>query len=161
LAQAETEEERERRLMVDYAMCFVGTWYSWGGDDPAGFDCSHFVWEVLKAIGRDPSKDDSTWAQRLFNQFQNNTFIKTPEAIADSPRAGYLMFCRQKSDGKIFHVELCVDEKRTVGASGGGSKTVTKEDAIRDNAFIKMRPIEGRWNRAKVELVFVDPWKAA
>jgi hypothetical protein len=38
-------------------------------------------------------------------------------------------------------VEVCIDESFTIGSSGGGSKTLTVADAIRDHAFIKVRPI--------------------
>ena len=42
---------------------------------------------------------------------------------------------------KICHVEITLDNKYQLGASGGGSKTRSRADAIRDNAFIKRRPI--------------------
>lgn len=54
-----------------------------------------------------------------------------------------------------MHVEMCVDSARALGASGGGSGTVTKEDAIKHNAFIKMRPFKSRANIYG----FVDPFK--
>jgi len=41
-----------------------------------------------------------------------------------------------------------------IEAGGGGSKTITKADAIRDNAFIKIRPIYSR----KFLWGFVDPF---
>jgi hypothetical protein len=42
------------------------------------------------------------------------------------------------------HVEIAVNKHLAIGASGGGSKTLTEADAIRHNAFIKMRPIDSR-----------------
>ena len=41
-----------------------------------------------------------------------------------------------------------------IGASGGGSKTITVQDAIRHNAFIKPRP----WRSRKYVKGFVDPF---
>ncbi|GAG51579.1 unnamed protein product, partial [marine sediment metagenome] len=40
---------------------------------------------------------------------------------------------------RIIHVEIMLNQWQCIGASGGGSKTLTEQDAIRDNAFIKVR----------------------
>ena len=58
----------------------------------------------------------------------------------NQPRTGVLAFWTN-SKGKINHVEICISEDQTIGASGGGSKTITVEDAIAHNPFIKVRPI--------------------
>lgn len=136
--------QTERELALDYAWRYLGTFYSWGGDDPSGFDCSGFVVEILKAIGLLPRGGDWT-AAGLFGLFQN-------KAVSE-PQAGCLVFWH--SNDKIIHVEMCVDSERSLGASGGGRGTVTREDAIKHNAFIKMRPYKTRKN----VYGFVDPFK--
>jgi cell wall-associated NlpC family hydrolase len=130
----------DRDLTIQYAWTFLGTFYSWGGDDPAGFDCSGLCNELLKAVGKIARKSDYT-AQGLFDLFKNKQVEK--------PSAGCLSF-HSDARGGIFHVEFCIDESHTIGASGGGSNTKTREDAIRDNAFVKIRPVSGT--------VFVDPF---
>jgi peptidoglycan endopeptidase LytE len=129
-----------RILALNYAIHFIGTWYSWGGDTPNGFDCSGFVNEILKSVGKIERKSDYT-AQELYNMF--------PKVV--SPREGVLAFWWNKNHDKIIHVEFCKNTWQTIGASGGGSNTITKEDAIRDGAFIKVRPI-------KEGAVFADPF---
>jgi len=52
-------------------------------------------------------------------------------------------------------VEVAINKYQTIGASGGGSKTRMVQDAIRQNAFIKRRPIPSVPN-----LVFIDPFQA-
>lgn len=122
-------------LALDYAKHFVGTWYSWGGDDPSGFDCSGFVLEVLKSVGLFPRRGDTT-AQGLYDRFKDKG--------TQNPSEGCLAFFG-KATSKIIHVEFVIASIGgvifTLGASGGGSKTKTKDDAIRDNAFIKVRPL--------------------
>jgi len=121
-----------RRKMVRYAFQFVGTWYKWGGDDASGFDCSGILIEILKAHGALPRKYDST---------ANDLYWNNIKYKVNKPLAGCGVFY-ENSDGTIVHVEMCVDNLFAIGASGGGSKTLTQEDAIRDNAFIKQRPIK-------------------
>lgn len=129
-----------RILAVMYARDFVGTYYSWGGDGPSGFDCSGYTNEILKSVGKIGRKEDFT-ANQLYYMFPK----------VDKPQAGVLAFWYNKERTKIIHVELCKNDWQTYGASGGGRRTITKEDAIRDNAFIKIRPIrEGA--------VFADPF---
>jgi hypothetical protein len=48
----------------------------------------------------------------------------------------------------MTHIEIAVNSRFSIGASGGGSKT--------DDAYIKMRPFRNRDSR---KLFFVDPFK--
>jgi len=134
------------KIAVLYAWEFVGTFYKWGGDDPSGFDCSGFVIEVLKSVGILPRRFDTT-AHGLYKKFKNNTVVK--------PKAGDLVFWPKRTKpNEAGHIELCIDGLHTLGASGGGSKTLTPADAIRDNAFIKMRPIK----RDRKIMAILDPF---
>jgi len=112
--------------------CF-GKPYRWGGDDPiVGFDCSGFVLEILQSVGVVETGIDLT-AEGLFKKFS---------AFGCQPMQGALAFWkRSETDSKIIHVEFCIDEYLTIGASGGGSAVLSVQDAIEKNAFIKVRPL--------------------
>ena len=134
-------EQNDRTLAIQYAWTFLGTWYSWRGENPAGFDCSGLCNELLKATGKIARKTNYT-AQELFDLFKDKE--------VDKPSTGCLVFTRPEH-GFIIHVEFCIDEFHTIGASGGDRNTKTREDAIRDNAFVKIRPVSGT--------VFCDPFR--
>ena len=134
-----------RAVAVDYAKHFIGIPYRWGGDDPmAGFDCSGFVVEVLHAVGKLQARDYS--AHDLYTLFK-------PDIVALG-YAGCLAFWLD-GRGHAVHVMLLIDNVHVIGASGGGSGTDDLADAIRENAFIKMRPLGYR----KGTPVLVDPFK--
>jgi cell wall-associated NlpC family hydrolase len=135
-----------RNMAVEYIWKFVGVPYRWGGDDPmAGFDCSGLVVEVLQAVGRLGHGRDYTahdlWT--IFKPFQVETGY-----------AGCLVFWFDEK-GRAKHVEMMIDNEFVIGASGGGSMTQTVEDAIKQNAFVKMRPLRYRGINFKI----VDPFK--
>ena len=134
-----------RSRAVWYLKKFLLTPYLWGGDDFSGFDCSGLVIEVLQGVGTLPHGSDFT-ADQLYKRFE-------PSGITGQLRRGCLVFWFRNN--KATHVEMLIDRKRTIGASGGGSATTTKDDAIRDNAFVKMRPIDYRGKSYKI----VDPFK--
>jgi hypothetical protein len=123
---------------------FLGLPYVWGGDDAvAGFDCSGLMVHVLQATGVLPPVGD--WSAEMLRK----RFLPT-----GAPIPGCLAF-RMNAEGKAVHVEMVAHVLAdgtvlTIGASGGTSKTKTREDAIRDNAFVKMHPWGGT--------VFADPF---
>ena len=134
----------EHDIAERVAFGFLGKPYYWGGDDPMqGFDCSGFVIEILKSVGKLPRKGDWT-AQGLFDMFHATR--------TSDPARGRLVFWKNAS--RMIHVEYCLDEVLSIGASGGGSSTDNQQEAIRRNAFIKVRPFRGRPNIGG----FVDPW---
>lgn len=125
-----------REEFVWYAEQFIGKPYIWGGDDPVlGFDCSGLVCECLKSIGKIDRKADFT-AAALYQQFYTH--------VTPGPKRGALVFYSNKMSGPIIHVEICRNEIQSIGASGGGSTTLTVADAIAQNAFIKIRTILSR-----------------
>lgn len=132
-----------RKLATKYAWAFIGNYYKWGGDDPSGFDCSGLCIEILKALGKLPRGGFDCRARDLFKRFSK----------VEIPKEGCLVFYGEDKDN-IAHVEYCIDSKHTIGASGGGRHTLCIEDAIADNAFIKVRPI----NYKRGVVGFVDPF---
>jgi len=115
--------------------------YIWSGDDPlAGFDCSGFCIEVLQSVGRLPPGD---WTAAELAAMWGDVL---------APRPGCLVFWNRGSG--IGHVEIVYQTgpTLTIGASGGGSSTTTFAEAVKANAYIKIRPIKPGWVR------MVDPF---
>ena len=128
---------------VEYLKRWIGTPYLWAGDDFAGFDCSGLILEVLKSVGLIRPNVDMT-ADRLYRWFNHNRTVK--------PGSGKLVFWFTSDirSNKAIHVEMMIDNDHTIGASGGGSATVTIQDAIKHNAFVKMRPLNYRGSNFKI-----------
>jgi len=135
----------QRAIMVDNAKRWLGTPYIWNNQDFSGFDCSGFCHEVLQSVGLERNRFDST-AHEMYIHFK--------PYVRETGGKGCLVFWFK--DGKTIHVEIMVDDYHTVGASGGSSRTRTVADAIRDDAFVKMRPLHYRGDNFKI----VDPFKA-
>lgn len=132
----------------------LGQPYVWGGDDPVeGWDCSGLVIEGLKAAGVLAREGDWT-AAMLAQRFPRVTGVGIHNL-----KPGCLVFWERGE--RIGHVEIVwvvlnddsgIVEVYTIGASGGGSRTRSREGAIRDNAFVKVRPATG-W------VLAVDPFQ--
>lgn len=118
-----------------YAMSFVGKPYRWGGDDPmASFDCSGLCIEILQSCGEFAHKKDTT-SQGLWYKFK-----RQGRSIWPTPSFGALVFFG-KDEHNINHIAFMLDSWRMLEAGGGGSHVVTIEDAIKYNAFIRVRPL--------------------
>lgn len=133
-----------KNMALDIAWRLYGIPYRWGGDDPIqGFDCSGFIVEILRSLGILPLTGDWT-AATLFEHFSAN---REPH-----PEECFLVFW--KGDHGIRHVEMCLNEILSIGASGGGSGVLSEVEAAIANAYIKVRPILGRGEIAG----YVDPF---
>lgn len=124
-------------LLIQYAMQFVGVHYKWGGESPMdGFDCSGLVQAILRSAGEDPRGDQT--AQALFDHFSENGSWGTRQA-------GSLVFYGRDTK-HITHVGFCIDPYRMIEAGGGGPRTLTREDAIRDKAYVRVKLISSRYD---------------
>ena len=124
----------EKQAFMITVESHLNTPYLWGGDNFSGLDCSGLVVEGLKACGRIGSKEDYS-ADMLW--------CKYPHHRVNKPKRGALIFWFNDK-GKATHVAIAVNDFFCLTADGGGSKTKTVEDAIKQNAFIKIRPISHR-----------------
>lgn len=124
-------------ILKSYALSFVGLQYHYGGDDPiAGFDCSGFVQELLTSCGVLPFGIGKLNAQMIFDRLsltgsQNAWALGSIAFYGDNPL-------------QIHHIGFCLDSFRMIEAGGGNAETLSIEDAIVRNAFIKIRPIKYR-----------------
>ncbi len=136
----------QREAALHYVEKFIGLPYVWGGDHPAlGYDCSGLIIEMLQAVGI-MGRTEDTSAAGLYTRFKAKQIKE--------PIPGALAFWRNAT-GAISHVEVIVmllGEPITIGASGGGSTTYNKEIAIKQGAFVKMRPIRDGY------VALVDPF---
>lgn len=132
--------------LVQYAYCFIGIPYRWGGENPiSGFDCSGLVQEILKSAGFDPPGDQS--AQALYNHFR-------PQSIHSVPSSASLLFFG-KTFNQITHVAFGLDADLMIEAGGGDSSVINKESADLKSAFVRVRPISSR----KDLVAILNPFK--
>jgi len=121
-----------RYYAVAYAYALLKDPYIWGGDDFSGRDCSGQVQEILAGVGLDPSGDQT--ADGLYRHYKSKR--------VDKIRAGCVVFYGHET--KITHVGFAIGMGLMIEQGGGGSMTLTVSDAIRDNAFSRIRPIKYR-----------------
>ena len=140
-----------------YLKQWVGTPYCWGGDDFSSMDCSGLIVEDFKAIGKFGEREDYT-ADGLYHLFKAGELEEGKE-----PYEGCLVFWFNPLTERATHVAMMIDNYFLIHASGGGSGTKTMADAIRSNAFIKMRELEKVASFRKKEYAqyykVVDPFK--
>ena len=126
-------EAEARKTAVAYLESLVGTPYVWGGKDPAvGLDCSGAV-----TVAYEKARLALPGARYRYGSADLH---KTLEGTTD-PQPGDLAFYGK---GRVSHVMMVVDEKNVVGATGGGPKTKTREDAEKIGAYVRKRPTDYR-----------------
>lgn len=114
----------------------LGLPYIWGGQNPlVGYDCSGFVQEALITIGLDPKGDQTSHA--LYEHFRNPKF-----GVRRFLQFGSVLFFGRED--RISHTAIALNQFSMIESGGGGSQCKTREDAIKYNAFVRIRPISRR-----------------
>jgi cell wall-associated NlpC family hydrolase len=137
------------QLLYDTAMAYYGTRYVWGGNtgvisgDAAQFDCSGFTIELAQRFGL-VSDDTDLNAQGQFNRWKNYNM-----PFREVVQLGDLVFYGS-SLTNIGHVMLALNNDYCIGAQGGGSGTNTQEEAVRDDGFVRIMPIDYRGDRVAI-----------
>jgi cell wall-associated NlpC family hydrolase len=123
-------------LLKQYALSFVGIPYHWNGKSPmSGFDCSGLVSEILKVANVLLPHDEPS-SQQLFDKFSQN-------GAWNILKSGSLAFYGKDSKN-ITHVAFLVDSDVAVESAGGDETTTTLQQAIAQNAFVKVRNVKYR-----------------
>ena len=133
-------------ILYQYALSHLNLPYKWGGDDPiSGYDCSGFVIELLKSVGELPHRFDTT-AQGLYDHFLEKTGILSSECYF-----GALVFYGSGVN-RISHVAFGLDHVRIIEAGGGGRTVLDERSASKQNAYIRIRPVDYRSDRVAILL---------
>ena len=126
--------------LVEYAKCFIGRPYIWGGDgsgkSDGGFDCSGLVVECLQAVGVLANGSDFT-ANALYNHLLSHGWVNVPRGLET---ASDLCFWG-KSEAYITHVSIALGSRQHIEAGGGGSGSKT---AATSNGMVRVRPLSSR-----------------
>jgi len=119
---------------IRYVEKWIGTPYTWAGDDFSSLDCSGLMMEGFKGVGEFDDAEDYS-ANGLYKLFKARECVE-PE----KPYRGCLVFWFDKKS-KAIHVAVMKNSDLIIHAAGGGQLTETIEDARRDNAYVKQRSL--------------------
>ncbi len=101
--------------IVSYAQQFMGVPYVWGGSSPSGFDCSGFIYYVLRQNGVSISRTNVAGYWRNNSLFQN----------VSSPQAGDIIFFQNTYTSGPSHIGFMINSTQFIHASSSGGVTIT------------------------------------
>ena len=127
------KEARLRNDIAEYALQQIGTRYVYAGKNPQGFDCSGFVFFVMKKYGI--SVPGSSRSQEKYG--------KNVSPSAANP--GDLIFFRRDKKGEVFHVAIVYsNDKNGLQVIHSTSSRGVVLDNLSSNSYWKPKISTGR-----------------
>ncbi|MCP3681738.1 MAG: C40 family peptidase [bacterium] len=128
-------KKKTEELIYDYALSMVGLPYIYGGNDAIeGYDCSGLVIAILQAWGKVGLKFDAT---------AHILYLMSSKHPVKKPTFGTLSFYGSSNE-RVTHIGFCLNSELMIEAGSGTSRTLSKKDAVRDDAFVRLSPIRRR-----------------
>jgi len=149
------EVEMLRKSMVGYVSHFVGTFYTWGGDDPSSFDCSGLVVEALKSVGLisrhdDRTADDEVRGHCKDEQHPRQTIVVIREGEENSRHRP------QASADPLDFARIACEHRKSYPATDAGRHQRYLDDAARREGGIAPSPDKVQRPEYRQEVPGVD-----
>jgi len=137
IAEADIKSNEEtilkRKDIVEYAYGFLGTKYRAAGKKPGGFDCSGFVYHVMKEF-------DIKMAASSGLQEKQGEKISAKEA-----QPGDLMFFRRSEKGRVFHVAIvAANDENGLSLIHSTSGRGVVLDRVRESSYWRSKVMTAR-----------------
>lgn len=116
-----------------FMLTWLGIPYIYGGSSNQGIDCSGLVQELLAPLGLDPPGDQN--AEALYHWALN-------QKHTNDLKPGALVFFG--GEAHVSHIAMIFTGDIMIEAGGGDHTTLTLSDAVKRNAFTRLRPISRR-----------------
>ena len=125
-------------LLIAYAMTFMHTPYSWGGNTKHfGLDCSGFWLEAHRGVGL-------SWPDMTAQMIHDKLYADTSIHFDDEPfliERGDTLFFGESVD-RITHIAIALND-RVMIESGGAGRGATVEKSKKIGAGVRQRKIRG------------------
>lgn len=124
LTASATENTRQRQKVINFARKFIGSCYSWSGTTPNGFDCSGFIYYVLK-------------------EFKPGTIRTTVQKIYETepgitkPKPGDLIIFYHQQNSHPWHVAIYTGNNKMIHSSYSKGVNEQQITPYYQNAIVK------------------------
>lgn len=137
--KTKTYSKTNQARVIRLARTKLGKRYVWGAEGPNTFDCSGFVYWVMKHSGVAGVKMKRYTAQGIYNAYGR---YRIGRSISKAQPGDIVLFGRHKSRHSIYHAAIYYGNGKVIHAStgwGGGKRVkITKADTRHIAVIIRL-----------------------
>ena len=138
--KTKTYSKTNQAKVIRLARSKLGKRYVWGAEGPDSFDCSGYVYWVMKHSGVAGVKVKRYTAQGIYNAYKRYSIGRS---VSKAQPGDIILFGRNKSRHSIYHAAIYYGNGKVIHAStgwGGGRKVkITNIDRRNVAAIIRLK----------------------